>query len=406
MGRTAAYHVRLDDGKEVGFGLVVRDASATYSVQFRDLDGARYVIRSTGERSRPRAITAAERIIRDHYRPPEQSSTRRTTWEELLTQLEEHLRADGARPATISDYLDTIRQVRSAAVAPAALSAGLAQLWCNEYLTGTFTRTKKPGAKAYKRSPRTLHARVRKLRAMWGKYLVKRLRVAEDNPWDAVELPKLDALPIRTLTADQVTAFFDWLRNRWHGWELPTLFFETKAVTGCRMGDLCGVRSKDLRDGKLYFTAETTKGRRQRVAVLPADLYQSLKKLAGRIYLWESYPTRLGEYLKRRGVPTHRIVPKFDPQRLAWWAKDEVDDFNREHPESPRMKSHDFRKRAVTEAHRAGLDVDTAAAAVGMSPATARAYYLSIDQERAAATLTARLADTLRPGKASAAKAE
>lgn len=61
------------------------------------------------------------------------------------------------------------------------------------------------------------------------------------------------------------------------------------------------------------------------------------------------------------------------------------------------VKSHDFRKRAVTEAHRAGLDVDTAAAAVGMSPSTARGYYLAMDQEKAAAQLAQKLANTLRP---------
>lgn len=158
-----------------------------------------------------------------------------------------------------------------------------------------------------------------------------------------------------------------------------------------------------MKDGKLLFTADTTKARKQRVAVLPDDLFQSLRRIAGRTYLWESYATDLPTYLKRRGVPTHRIVPAFDPQRLNWWAKDEVDDFNKQHPDRPKMKSHDFRKRAVTEAHRAGLDVDTAAAAVGMSPSTARAYYLAIDQEKAAAVLTAKLAGTLRPGKAAGA---
>ncbi|MFO0801196.1 MAG: hypothetical protein U0804_27330, partial [Gemmataceae bacterium] len=130
----------------------------------------------------------------------------------------------------MKDYLDTLRQVRTAAVLPAAVSAGLAQQWCNGYLSGTFSRAKGEGVQTYTRSPRTLHARVRKLRAIWGKYLVKRLRLAKENPWETVDLPKLDKLPVRTLTGDQVTTFFDWLAKRWHGWELPSLFFEVKAV--------------------------------------------------------------------------------------------------------------------------------------------------------------------------------
>lgn len=36
MGRRAAYQVRLEDGREIGFGLVIRDEVGTYSVQFRD----------------------------------------------------------------------------------------------------------------------------------------------------------------------------------------------------------------------------------------------------------------------------------------------------------------------------------------------------------------------------------
>jgi len=140
-------------------------------------------------------------------------------------------------------------------------------------------------------------------------------------------------------------------------------------VTGCRLGDLCNVRTADLRGkDRLVFTPATTKARKERVAVLPGDIFAKLKALAGPVYLWQSYAADLPKYLKLRGVPTHRVVPKFDPERLCWWAKDEVDDFNKAHPDMPKLKSHDFRKRAVTEAHRAGLDVDTAAAVVGILP--------------------------------------
>jgi len=396
MGRNAAYEVRLADGREIGFGLLQRAGSAVYSVQFPAPDGSGYVIRSTKEKSRPRAVSAAEGIVRDNYRPAE-SAASRMTWDELLVELDRHLGADGARPATIGDYMDTIQQARTAAELPSAVTTPAAQRWCNAYLSGTYTRKKGEGAKTYTRSPRTLHARVRKLKAMWGKYVVKRLKIADSNPWKEVDLPKLDELPVRTLTAEQVTKFFAWIKERWLGWELPTLFWEVKAITGCRLGDLCSIPTWGSQDGKLVFEATTTKARRQRVAVLPPDLFAALQRLAGPKYLWERYATEIVGYLERRDVPTHRVNPVFDPQRLAWWAKDEIDDFNRAHPDDPKIKSHDFRKRAVTEAHRAGLDVDTAAAAVGMSAATARGYYLSIDQEKASAILSAKLAGTLRP---------
>jgi hypothetical protein len=138
------------------------------------------------------------------------------------------------------------------------------------------------------------------------------------------------------------------------------------------------------------------------VAVLPEDLWAKLHEIAGRVYLWETYSRSIAEYLTLRGVPTHRINPEFSSERLVWWAKDEVDDFNKAHPDKPKIQSHDFRKRAVTEAHRAGLDIDTAAAGVGMSPATARAYYLALDQAKAAAAVAAKIGGTLRPKKANA----
>src|SRR5262249_44871422 len=153
------------------------------------------------------------------------------------------------------------------AVCPAAVTDGLAQQWCNKYLTTPYTRAKvkeapaptdptkpkrgrkpKPKAapKTYTRNPVTLHSRVRKLSAIWSKYLVKRLRVADSNPWETVDLPKLEDKPVRTLSAEQVDAFFNWLQTRWQGWELPSLFFEVKAVTGCRLGDLAALKSSDL----------------------------------------------------------------------------------------------------------------------------------------------------------------
>ncbi|MCE9560514.1 MAG: tyrosine-type recombinase/integrase [Planctomycetes bacterium] len=404
MGRKAAYTVKVADGQEVGFGLLVR-AGDVYSVQFRDGDGGKFLLRSTGETARPRAITKAEQIIRDHYAPPE-TVTRTAGWDVVVAELRKHLEADGARVATVKDYIDTLNQIKKVAATPAAINTRLAQRWCNSYLTGTFSRQKGEGAKAYSRSPRTLHARVRKLKAIWSKYLVKRLRVAEANPWEAVDLPKLDQQPVRTLSSEQVNKFFEWLEKRWQGWELPSLFFEVKAVTGCRLGDLAALRTADLAtvNGKhvATFAPTTTKARKSRVAVLPADLFKKLTALAGRTFLWESYASDIGQYLKLRGVPTHRINPEFDPERLVWWAKDEVDDFNKSRPEQPKIQSHDFRKRFVTEAHKAGTDVDTAAAAAGMSPATARGYYLALDQQTASEGVSAAIGETLRPKKPSA----
>jgi|GEM_PF-5873634 len=405
MGRKAAYTVKVHDGGEIGFGLVVR-AGAVYSVQFKDLDGVKYIFRSTGETARPRALSQAERIIREHYAPPG-AINRQSSWEEVSVKLREHLEADAARPATVNDYLDTMNQVKYAAVCPGALTTRLAQQWCNRYLTGTYRRGKGDDAKEYKRSPCTLHARVRKLSAIWSKYLMRRLCVADENPWDGVDLPKLEDKPVRTLTPEQVDEFFEWLAARWKGWELPSLFFEVKAVTGCRLADLAAAKSSGLQtviEGKeerhlISFDALVRKERKARVGVLPADLFAKLTAIAGTTFIWESYSSEIAKYLELRGVPTHRINPEFSPKRLVWWAKDEVDDFNKSRPDKPKIQSHDFRKRLVTTAHAEGLDVDKAAAAAGMTPATARAYYLALDQQKAATVVAAKIGQKLRPTK-------
>ncbi len=404
MGRRAAYTVKVHDGREIGFGLVVR-AGDIYSVQFRDFDG-KFIFRSTGQAARPRAITKAEEIVKDHYAPPD-TIDRQANWDAVIPKLRLHLEADAARPATIADYFDTIQQVRNAAVCPAALSAGLAQQWCNNYLATPYKRGKGDDAKEYRRSPVTLHARVRKLSAIWSKYLVKRLRVADTNPWEGVDLPKFDKKPMRTLTAEQVNEFFEWLAARWKGWELPATFFEVKAVTGCRLGDLAAAQSSGLvvvKDGNkerhlITFGADTRKERQARVGVLEADLFAQVKALAGRTYVWEGYASDIAKYLELRGVPTHRVNPEFAPERLVWWAKDEVDDFNKSRPDKAKIQSHDFRKRFITEAFNEGENLDNAAAAAGMTSANARGYYNALDQQVAAAAVSLKIGAKLRPKK-------
>jgi len=63
------------------------------------------------------------------------------------------MRADNARPGTVKDYLDTLRQYDPLPLPPPPFSAGLAQQWCNAYRTGTFSRG---GDKSYK--PLATHA--------------------------------------------------------------------------------------------------------------------------------------------------------------------------------------------------------------------------------------------------------
>ena len=57
------------------------------------------------------------------------------------------------------------------------------------------------------------------------------------------------------------------------------------------------------------------------------------------------------EYAERLTVP------------LRWWVQGEIAEFNEGRPAAQRLRSHDFRRRAMTEAVKAGFTVDQTAAA-------------------------------------------
>ena len=45
-------------------------------------------------------------------------------------------------------------------------------------------------------------------------------------------------------------------------WRLPLLFLEVKAAIGCRIGELTSAVTAGLKDGRIRFVSETTKGRK------------------------------------------------------------------------------------------------------------------------------------------------
>ena len=80
--------------------------------------------------------------------------------------------------------------------------------------------------------------------------------------------------------------------------------------------DLCSLKSGQLRGGRLVFSADLTKGRKERAVPLPEDLAGTLDAFKGKTWLWESYLPGLKEALKAKGWPTHQLNAEFAPQRL------------------------------------------------------------------------------------------
>src|SRR5439155_1915801 len=120
-----------------------------------------------------------------------------------------------------------------------------------KYAAGVTVRKKnvKPGeqARAHKRRPETLDSQLRMLKAAFSGFC--KLGLAEANPFEKVELPELDRHEVKYVRPEDVGEFFGWLEKRYPSWSMPRLFFSAKAITGCRLEDLCSLGADQLQDG-------------------------------------------------------------------------------------------------------------------------------------------------------------
>lgn len=375
------------DGQRVGYNLAMRGTPRRppYYVYFKD-PGGRRLERNTGESSKPRAAGAARAIIEAEYRPAG-AAVEKVTWAEARERLEQRMTAAGLRPRSVAYYLtqyDGIAGFYAATDGPADISPSMAQTFSDQLTTG-----KGRGGKT--RSGWTAATRINAVSVVFGKWLRDGLGVVAVNPFEDVDPPKRDRLEPKVPTAEQVEQFYQWLSERFPDWQLPHLFFRVKERAGCRLLDLCSVRSDQLRDGRLHLAADQTKGRKARSVPLPPDLFDALQELAGPVHLWQRHPAQLKAQLRARGWPTHQLRPTFKPDRFAYWVQTLFHDYHDEHPDRPRITSHQFRKRAFTEAYRAGVPLDAAAVAFGCDVGTIKGHYLGVSEQDIADEVFARL---------------
>lgn len=379
-------------GRVVGFSLRQRDGSKNYFLYFRDPDGRR-LERDTGQTAILRAREAARVLIEEEYAPPEDPVVK-VGWDEAEAEAVKAMRAKGERPATIDYYrrvLAPIRAAHPAATGPADITPGQAKRWRNDYATTVSKKTKKVP------SPHTVASRLGGLSALWSKWFVSELRICSANPWAEVEPPKTDEVVVRTVTDDQFVHFLEWLDERFGGWELPRAFFLLKATTGCRLSDICSLPSWSLRDGRVHFPADLTKGRKERGVPLDDSLFRSLVAISGPRHLWELYPGQLKAALERRGWPTHQLKDDFSPGRMTGWVATLFHDYADDHPDRPRITSHLFRKRAFTTAWEAGIDPRKAAMAIGCNVDTMMDHYVRVNRQQVADDVFGRIGGLLLP---------
>ena len=412
MKNRTQHIVELADGKRVPFSVKARANEPFYFVVFRGVNGSR-LERSTKEKSQKRALEVAPAMIREEFQV---RALECPVWDVVAVALNEAMVANNNRQSTIDDYQNTIRILRGffpGSRGPSDISLQLAKQFKVQYLTGEYSRKIKkepkvwkgrgrkpkprPEPKVFIRRPQTIASRLRKLRVIWERWFIKELQFLSDNPWKEVASPKLDKLTPRYLTPDEITGFFDWLENRWQGWRLPVLFFNVKSFIGNRILELCSLKSNQLQEGRVVFAPDEAKGRKERKAILPAEVFAELKSLAGPHFVWENFPTQLQERLDANNKRHTNLLLEFSPVRLKGWLQDEIDDYCTSHPGVRRFSAHAFRKRAMTEAWRLGISPEKAAIAFGCNVKTMMAHYIAMDEVATSDEVLNAIAGTVRP---------
>lgn len=394
----ARNYVTLRSGERIRYSFVVRDDSRVYFVRFRSIDGRR-LERSTNAIKMPDAINEAHRLIREEYQQIAPVAER-MPWETAKEKLAEGMKGDGKRPKTIKGYLETLDKLIATyplAKGPADISERIAADFKTKYANGQFTCKRKIAkdekALVYSRSTKSLDSRIRTLKAVFAWF--KTLRLVDENPFEKIASPELDRHEVKYVRESDISEFFEWVIKRFPGWEMPHLFFTVKAMTACRLEDICSIRSSQLEDGRLVFTADTTKNRSERYAVLPEDLYAKLDAYKGETFLWERYPPELIAVNKAKGYPTHRQNPEFSPQRLYQWVVQIMQDYQRQTGND--FSSHDFRRAAFTRAAEEDIHPKRAAVAFDVTAETMLRYYTATEKKRTSDEVLGSLAEKLRP---------
>jgi integrase len=378
-------HSHLCHGALVGFTVKLFGNEPTYCVFFRSKDGRR-VRRDTNRTQMAAAIEAARAIIEEDYAPAAVPSDA-VSWDAARQRLRSRLVTAGASPETIKYYLKALRLVRAVygvTHGPADISPGMAATWRDQIMTTVNRRKKLPSA-------HYVAGLLRGLSALWQKWFMDELNIVSGNPWEDVELPKTDTSPPRVATDELIEPFYAWIAERFGDWPFPKLFLATKAYTGCRLMELCGLKSAQLHGGRLVFPAHPSGRHKERAVPLPAELYAALDDFKGKTWLWGNYLSGLRKALRAKGWPTHQLNAKFSPRRLYFWVETLFADYRTAHPDRPVLTTQMFRKRAFTLAWQAGVDLAHASIAYGCNPDTLRKHSAAMDEQEVTDAVFARL---------------
>jgi len=389
MGRQAKYSFMLNDQKtRVGYSLKWRGDMVR--IQFPDPEAPeKHREVSTGCRTLSDAHLEGLKIVNRAYAGTITPDSKNATWDEVLADLANSI---DLRPRSLEVYRSTVaifRRICTKSKGPGDVTVELAKWSRRQYQITGFTRSEQEGAKVYPRSPKTVENFVRRLSGLWSH--LRTLGYVESNPWVSVSRPTVPKKSPFVPSDEDVAGFFRWVDTTFPGWELLRLFFEVKALSGCRLNDLCQVRSNqfDPIGRTLTIKAEQDKTHRERVIPIPSDLSDRLHVLKGTTYLWERYNADCKQYWW--GAKSQEA---FSPAYLYNSLKSV---FQKYAKTGGRLRSHGFRKRAITLTTQVTQSVDATAQAIGIDAQTARRYYLDAQRAFDGSVLLKQMASVLRP---------
>jgi integrase len=368
----------------VGFSLK-KYKGDTWEACFRDPNTGRRIRLDTFEKRVAAAIEQARHLIEKALAPKTISMT--ASWDDTTERLKKRFASSGNRQSTIDYYLKLIRLVTSICPdGPAALTEEIAIEW-RDHITTTPGRRKKLPSAHY------VASLIGGLTALWQKWLIDDMKIVKDNPWAKVEPPKADKLPVKYATDEMIEHFYAWIAERFGEWPFPKLFLAVKAHTGCRLMDLCSLKSAQLQPGRLVFPATLTKGRKERAVPMPEDLQAAVEIFKGKEFLWENYLPALRTTLTAKGFPTHQMNEDFAPHRLYFWIEGLFADYRKANENRPVLTTHMFRKRAFTKAWETGIDVRHASIAYGCNVDTLMKHYVALDEQQVTDDVFAKMAE-------------
>lgn len=394
MGRHAKINFPLSDGRNVSGSLKLR--GRIYRIQFaHPTEKGKWIEATTGVSKvtgYSDAMKAAAKIVLKHYAPTLPTDPLKATWEEAMQDVSEHSDLRERAFEVYTSILNVFRSIITDSQGPADVTIETAKLFKQKYQSTPFKRSNKEGAKGYKRSNKTVENAIRRLSSLWEKLRPKYVKA---NVWEHVTRPTVPKTKPQVPTEDEVQNFFKWLDTRYPEWKLPRLFVEVKALSGCRLNDLCQIRSEQLDATKhtLTIRPDQDKTHRERSIPLPADLCQALDAVKGETYLWERYLEDSRKY--RPGTKTKNRT-EFTPE-LMYHGMQNI--FREYAEQGGKLRSHGLRKRAITLMTLATQNIDQTAQAIGIDAQTARKYYLDAKKAFETDDVFKRLAGVLRPSQ-------